>query len=59
MAATAPSGHEVIEVAPLEILPEDRLARVGGSKLTLSIRALRQLRAGPAGGPVHVAFTGR
>lgn len=43
MAATAPSPHEVIEVGPLEIVPEDHLARVNGRTLTLSIRELRLL----------------
>ena len=43
MAATAPSGHEMIEVGPLEILPEDHLARASGRTLTLSIRELRLL----------------
>jgi DNA-binding response OmpR family regulator len=43
MAATAPSGHEVISVGPLEIAPEDHLARVDGHTLTLSIRELRLL----------------
>jgi DNA-binding response OmpR family regulator len=43
MAATAPSPHEVIEVGPLEILPDDHLARASGRTLTLSIRELRLL----------------
>jgi DNA-binding response OmpR family regulator len=43
MAATAPSPHEVIEIGPLEILPEDHLARASGRTLTLSIRELRLL----------------
>ena len=43
MAATAPSPHEVIEVGPLEIVPEDHLARASGRTLTLSIRELRLL----------------
>jgi DNA-binding response OmpR family regulator len=43
MAATAPSSHEVIEVGPLEIVPEDHLARASGRTLTLSIRELRLL----------------
>jgi DNA-binding response OmpR family regulator len=43
MAATASSPHEVIEVGPLEIVPEDHLARASGRTLTLSIRELRLL----------------
>jgi DNA-binding response OmpR family regulator len=43
MAATARSGSEVIEVGPLEILPEEHLARAGGRVLVLSIRELRLL----------------
>jgi DNA-binding response OmpR family regulator len=43
MAATAPSPHEVIEVGPLEIVPDDHLARASGRTLTLSIRELRLL----------------
>ncbi|MHB8693601.1 MAG: winged helix-turn-helix domain-containing protein [Solirubrobacteraceae bacterium] len=43
MAATAPSPHELIEVGPLEIVPEDHLARASGRTLTLSIRELRLL----------------
>src|SRR6201993_3324358 len=43
MAATAPSPHEVLEVGPLEIVPDDHLARASGRTLTLSIRELRLL----------------
>src|SRR5579871_6654973 len=43
MAATARSGSEVIEVGPLEILPEEHLARANGRVLVLSIRELRLL----------------
>jgi DNA-binding response OmpR family regulator len=43
MAATAQSRHEVLEVGPLQILPDEHLARAGGKTLTLSIRELRLL----------------
>src|SRR5690349_24357476 len=44
MAATADRAcHEVIEVGPLEILPEEHLARARGRALMLSIRELRML----------------
>ena len=44
MAATADrASHEVIEVGPLEILPEEHLARARGRALMLSIRELRLL----------------
>lgn len=43
MHAAARAGHEVIEVGPLEILPDDHLARARGRALTLSIRELRLL----------------
>jgi DNA-binding response OmpR family regulator len=44
MAATADRAfREVIEVGPLEILPEDHLARARGRALMLSIRELRLL----------------
>jgi DNA-binding response OmpR family regulator len=43
MSATAHARHEVLEVGPLEILPEEHLARAGGKALTLSIRELRLL----------------
>lgn len=44
MAATVDRAfREVIEVGPLEIYPEDHLARANGKALTLSIRELRLL----------------
>jgi DNA-binding response OmpR family regulator len=43
MSATAPSRREVIEVGPLEILPDEHLARANGRPLMLSIRELRLL----------------
>jgi DNA-binding response OmpR family regulator len=44
MAATADRAfREVIEVGPLEILPEEHLARAHGRALMLSIRELRLL----------------
>jgi DNA-binding response OmpR family regulator len=41
MSATAESHREVLVVGPLEILPEEHLARAGGKALMLSIRELR------------------
>ncbi len=41
-AATQPR-REVLEVGPLEILPEEHLARAGGKAMMLSIRELRLL----------------
>jgi DNA-binding response OmpR family regulator len=43
MSATAPSRREVLDVGPLQILPEEHLARAGGRPLMLSIRELRLL----------------
>jgi DNA-binding response OmpR family regulator len=43
MPAIARSSSEVIEVGPLEILPEEHLARASGRALVLSIRELRLL----------------
>jgi DNA-binding response OmpR family regulator len=43
MSATARSQSEVLEVGPLEILPEEHLARADGRALMLSIRELRLL----------------
>lgn len=44
MAATADRAfRDVIEVGPLEILPEEHLARAHGRALMLSIRELRLL----------------
>ena len=43
-AASRPeSRHEMLQVGPLEILPDERLARVDGRALMLSIRELRLL----------------
>ena len=39
----AQSSREVLEVGPLEILPEEHLARAEGRALMLSIRELRLL----------------
>ena len=41
--ATAHSSSEVIDVGPLQILPEEHLARANGRALVLSIRELRLL----------------
>src|SRR5438067_953300 len=43
MSAMAQSRREVLEVGPLEILPDDHLARANGHALMLSIRELRLL----------------
>jgi DNA-binding response OmpR family regulator len=43
MAATTQPRQEVIEIGPLEILPEEHLARARGRALMLSIRELRLL----------------
>jgi DNA-binding response OmpR family regulator len=43
MSATAPSRREVLEIGPLQILPEEHMARAGGRPLMLSIRELRLL----------------
>jgi DNA-binding response OmpR family regulator len=43
MSATARSHIEVLEVGPLEILPDEHLARAEGRALMLSIRELRLL----------------
>ncbi len=43
MSATIPSRREVLEVGPLEILPDEHLARASGRALMLSIRELRLL----------------
>ena len=43
MAATAQSRQEVLVVGPLEILPDEHLARAGGRALMLSIREFRLL----------------
>jgi DNA-binding response OmpR family regulator len=39
----ARSSHEVLEVGPLEIVPDEHLARAGGRALMLSVRELRLL----------------
>jgi DNA-binding response OmpR family regulator len=43
MVLAAKSSGEVLEVGPLEILPEEHLARAAGRALMLSIRELRVL----------------
>jgi DNA-binding response OmpR family regulator len=43
MTATAQTHREVLEVGPLEILPDEHLARANGQALMLSIRELRLL----------------
>ena len=43
MSATARSSSEVIEVGPLQIFPDEHLARANGRVLVLSIRELRLL----------------
>jgi DNA-binding response OmpR family regulator len=43
MPVIARSSSEVIEVGPLQILPEEHLARANGRVLVLSIRELRLL----------------
>lgn len=43
MSAPARSRSEVLEIGPLEILPDEHLARASGRALMLSIRELRLL----------------
>jgi DNA-binding response OmpR family regulator len=43
MSATAESRQEVLIVGPLEVLPDEHLARANGRALMLSIRELRLL----------------
>jgi len=43
MVVSAQPGREVLEVGPLQILPDEHLARAGGRALMLSIRELRLL----------------
>jgi DNA-binding response OmpR family regulator len=43
MPATAQWSRETLEIGPLEILPEEHLARAEGRPLMLSIRELRLL----------------
>jgi DNA-binding response OmpR family regulator len=43
MSVTAQSRRDVLEVGPLQILPDEHLARAEGKALMLSIRELRLL----------------
>jgi len=43
VAASTSSRQEVLKVGPLEIYPDEHLARASGRTLTLSIRELRLL----------------
>lgn len=43
MAVSIPERPESITIGPLEIIPEEHLARVDGHTLTLSLRELRLL----------------
>ncbi len=43
MLLSPQSDREVLEVGPLQILPDEHLARAGGRALRLSIRELRLL----------------
>ena len=43
MALAAKTTHESLEIGPLQILPEEHLARAGDRALMLSIRELRLL----------------
>jgi DNA-binding winged helix-turn-helix (wHTH) protein len=43
MALAAQPNRDVLEIGPLQILPEEHLARAGGRALMLSIRELRLL----------------
>jgi DNA-binding response OmpR family regulator len=43
MRVTIGSSQEVLEVGPLQILPEEHLARANGHALKLSLRELRML----------------
>jgi DNA-binding response OmpR family regulator len=43
MAVAPNSTHELLEVGPLAIMPEEHLARAGNRALMLSIRELRLL----------------
>jgi DNA-binding response OmpR family regulator len=43
MSTTAPSHREALDVGPLQVFPEDHLARADGQPLVLSIRELRLL----------------
>ena len=43
MGLAAKTRRDVLQVGPLEILPDEHLARAGGRALMLSIRELRLL----------------
>ena len=43
MTAVVPFEREVLEVGPLQVLPDEHLARASGRPLMLSIRELRVL----------------
>src|SRR5689334_19173726 len=43
MVLSARPGHEVLRVGPLEIVPDEHLARAGGRPMMLSVRELRML----------------
>jgi DNA-binding response OmpR family regulator len=43
MALAAKPSRDVLEIGPLQVLPEEHLARAGGRALMLSIRELRLL----------------
>jgi DNA-binding response OmpR family regulator len=43
MSAMARPGSEMIEIGPLQILPDEHMARADGRALVLSIRELRLL----------------
>src|ERR1700756_3461464 len=43
MAVSAQSGREILDVGPLQIIPDEHLARAGGRALMLSTRELRLL----------------
>jgi DNA-binding response OmpR family regulator len=43
MSATVPSRRKVLDVGPVQVFPEEHLARAGGRTLMLSTRELRLL----------------
>jgi DNA-binding response OmpR family regulator len=43
LSASDSPRHELLEIGPLEIMPEEHLVRAGGRPLMLSIRELRLL----------------
>ena len=43
MAATAAHSNDILEAGPLQISPDEHLARVSGRPLTLSLREVRLL----------------